>query len=167
MIHIIGTAHERTQYWSDAIRRSESIDTTAKIVQQFEEYLRQEVRSLAATAIAEELNRQCVEQREGGIAVCKKVANEMGLHHLFCDPDRDERQKLGITTIDERESIWVDRVTRLAPNDSSVIFVCGADHCSTFRAKLEQRGLQAQVHCDDWTCDNNNQLTLGPMASRE
>ena len=59
MIHIIGTAHERTQYWSDAIRRGESIDTNSEIVQQFELYLREAVDSLAATAIAEELSQQC------------------------------------------------------------------------------------------------------------
>jgi hypothetical protein len=150
MIHIIGTAHS-TQYCSDAIRRRESIDTDLETVQQFEQYVRDAARSLGATTIAEELSQQYVEAREGGISVCKKVADDLGLHHLFCDPDRGERQSLDITTTDQRETIWVCRVAKLARNDTSVIFVCGADHCSTFRAKLEQRGLQARIHCDDWT----------------
>ena len=80
MIHIIGTAHERTQYWSDAIRRGELIDTNSEIVQQFELYLREAVDSLAATAIAEELSQQCFKEREGGSSVCKKVADDLGLH---------------------------------------------------------------------------------------
>jgi hypothetical protein len=117
MIHIIGTAHERTQYWSDAIRRGEAIDTNSEIVRQFEQYVRDAARSFAATTIAEELSQQCVEERDGGISVCKKVADDLGLHHLFCDPDRDERQKLDITTTDQRESIWVSRVAKLAPNE--------------------------------------------------
>ena len=57
MIYIIGTVHELTQYWSDAIRRSELIDTKSEIVQQFEQYLRDAVGSLAATALAEELSQ--------------------------------------------------------------------------------------------------------------
>jgi hypothetical protein len=151
MIHLIGTAHERTQYWSDAIRCGESTDTNSEIVQQFEQYLRNAVASLAATAIAEELSQKCVEERAGGMSVCKKVADDLGLHHLFCDPDHDERRKLNITTTDQRESVWASRVATLAPNETSVIFVCGVDHCSTFLAKLEQRGLRARIHCDDWT----------------
>jgi hypothetical protein len=150
MIHIIGTVHELTQYWSDVIRRGESIDTTPEIVQQFEQYLRDAVGALAATALAEELNQQCVEERVGGMSVCKKVADDLGLHHLFCDPDHDDRRKLNITTADHREDLWVSRVATLVPDETSVIFVCGADHCSTFPAKLEQRGLQARIHCDDW-----------------
>ena len=151
MIHIIGTAHEQTQYWSDAIKSGEAIDTTREIVCQFEKYLQGAVGLLAATAIAEELNQQCVEQREGGMSVCKKVADDIGLHHLFCDPDHNERQKLNIMTADEREDFWFTCVAALAPNETSVIFVCGAAHCRTFREKLEQRGLQARIHCDDWT----------------
>jgi hypothetical protein len=127
------------------------METDLETVQQFEQYVRDAACSLAATAIAEELSQQCVEAREGGISVCKKVADDLGLNHLFCDPDRGERQSLDLTTTDQRETIWVSRVAELAPNETSVIFVCGADHCSTFRAKLEQRGLQALIHCNDWT----------------
>ena len=82
------------------------------------------------------------------MSVCKKVADDLGLHHLFRDPDYDERRKLNITTADQREDLWVSRVATLVPDETSVIFVRGADHCSTFRAKLEQRGLQARIHCD-------------------
>ena len=151
MIHIIGTAHERTQYWSDAVRQGEAIDTDRETVWQFEQYLHDAIGSLAATAIAEELSQQSVKERVGGMSVCKKVADDVGLHHLFCDPDHDERQKLNITTADQREDLWVSHVATLVPNETSVIFVCGAAHCTTFRAKLEQRGLQARIHCDDWT----------------
>jgi hypothetical protein len=150
MIYIIGTAHS-TQYCSDAIWRGESFDTDLETVQQFKQYVRDAACSLAATTIAEELSQQGVDAREGGISVCKKVADDLGLNHLFCDPDRGERQSLNITTTDQRETLWVSRVGELAPNETSVIFVCGADHCSTFRAKLDHAGLQARIHCNDWT----------------
>ena len=85
------------------------------------------------------------------MSVCKKVADEARLQHLFCDPPQNDRQKLNIMTADRREDFWVSCVIALVPNETSVIFVCGATHCSTFRAKLEQRGLQVRIHCDDWT----------------
>ena len=34
MIYIIGTAHARTQMWSDAIRNGECLDTDARTVEQ-------------------------------------------------------------------------------------------------------------------------------------
>ena len=36
MIHIIGTAHGKTQYWSDLISKGESLDTCPVIVERFE-----------------------------------------------------------------------------------------------------------------------------------
>ena len=54
MIHIIGTAHEKTQYWSDLIRKGELLETCPVIVERFELYLRDAAISINATTIAEE-----------------------------------------------------------------------------------------------------------------
>jgi hypothetical protein len=54
MIHIIGTAHSKTQFWSDAIKQGESLDTCVAIVERFESYLRDAAASLIAAVIAEE-----------------------------------------------------------------------------------------------------------------
>jgi hypothetical protein len=119
---------------------------------------------LRATVIAEELSQQCVEERQGGASVAKQVADRLGLHHLFCDPNRGERKAGGISTGPERESFWASCIQPFLPNNISLIFVCGADlfvcgadHSRTFKAMLENCGLQARVHCDDWTLRSNEQ----------
>jgi hypothetical protein len=144
MIHIIGTRHS-LQYWSDAIRRGEDCDADPATVERFEHYLQDVARSLRATVIAEEMSQQCVEQRQGGASVAKQVANRLGLLHLFCDPDQGERD-----ASHEREAFWATRVQPLSPNNTSLIFVCGADHSHSFKGVLESYGLRARVHCDDW-----------------
>ena len=54
LIHIIETAHGKTQYWSDLIRKGELLDTCPVIVERFELYLRDAAISINATTIAEE-----------------------------------------------------------------------------------------------------------------
>ncbi len=151
MIHIIGTAHTKTQFWSDAIRRGESLDTCAAIVECFESYLRDAAISLNAKAIAEENSKHRVDQMEGGSSVAKKVADELGLLHAYCDPDPEERRSLGIQRPEDREPIWMDRIQPFSPNETSIIFVCGGDHSITFRSLIERGGLHARIHCQDWT----------------
>ena len=64
--------------------------------------------SLNATTIAEENSKQLVDQLEGGSSVAKKVAEELGLRHAYCDPDLDGRASLGVGIHQEdREPIWV------------------------------------------------------------
>jgi len=150
MIHIIGTAHS-LQCWSDAIKSGIDCDADPAIVERFGRYLHDAALSLRATAIAEELSEQSVRDRQGGASVAKQVAGGLGLRHLFCDPDRGEREALGISTCRDREDVWASRLEPLSPNDTSIIFLCGANHSDTFKMTLERRGLHARVHCDDWT----------------
>ena len=149
MIYIIGTAHTKTQFWSDAIRRGESLDTCTAIVERFESYLRDAAICLNAKVIAEENSQYLVDQIEGGFSVAKKVAEELGLLHAYCDPDAEERRSLGIR-LEDREPIWMDRIKHFSPNETSIIFVSGADHSITFQAVLERGGLHARIHCQDW-----------------
>jgi hypothetical protein len=151
MIHMIGTDHSKTQFWSDAIRRDASLDTCAAIVERFEAYLRDAATSLKATVIAEEMSKQRVDQMgRGASSVSKKVAEELGLRHAYCDPDLEERRSLGICS-EDREPIWRDRIQPFSPNETSVIFVCGAYHSISFQSLLERSGLHARIHCQDWT----------------
>ena len=105
MIHIIGTAYSRTQFWSDAIRHHVSIDTCASIVERFESYLRNTTLSLNAQVIAEENSRYRVDQMEGGSSVAQQVAEDVGTDHVYCDPDPEERRSLNITSPEDRELI--------------------------------------------------------------
>jgi hypothetical protein len=151
MIHIIGTAHSKTQFWSDAIKKGESLDTSAEIVERFESYLREVSVSSAATVIAEENSKYAVDQKVGGASVAKKIGEELALEHIYCDPDPEERRSLNIQRPEDRESIWMDRIQPFSPNETSIIFVCGADHCASFQSLLERSGLHARIHCQDWT----------------
>lgn len=149
MICIIGTAHSKTQFWSNAIRRGESLDTCGTIVERFEYYLQDAAKALKATAICEENSAQLVDKMDGGMSVAKKVAEELGLQHIYCDPNQEERLSMGIQSQD-REQIWLSRIQPLSPNETTIIFVCGADHSDTFRSLLEDSGLDAQICCQDW-----------------
>jgi hypothetical protein len=150
MIHIIGTAHS-VQCWSDAIKSGIDCDADPTTVKRFERYLHDAALLLGVTAIAEELSQKAVEQRRGGSSVAKEVARRLGLRHFFCDPDRDEREALGVSTGVDREAVWASRLEPLSPNETSMIFLCGANHSDTFKRTLERRGLDARIHCDDWT----------------
>jgi hypothetical protein len=153
MIYIIGTAHTKTQFWSDAIRQRQSLDTCAELVEDFEVYLRNTAISLQAKVIAEENSNYLVIQMMGGLSVAKKVAEELGVRHVYCDPDPQERLALNIRGPQDREAIWIDRVQPFSPNESSIIFICGAHHSLTFRSLLQRRGLHACIHCKDWMMD--------------
>jgi hypothetical protein len=149
MINIIGTAHSKTQFWSDAIRQGVSLDTCAAIVERFEAYLRDAAISRQAEVIAEENCKYLVDLRPGGLSVAANVAEELGLRHIYCDPDPNERSALNIQP-ECREAIWMHRLQPFSPNATSIIFVCGADHSLTFQSLLKRNGIHARIHCRDW-----------------
>jgi hypothetical protein len=73
------------------------------------------------------------------------------LHHVYCDPDPEERRSLNIKRPQDRELMWIDRIQPFSPNGTSIIFVCGADHSASFQSLLERSSLHARIHCQDWT----------------
>jgi hypothetical protein len=159
MIHIIGTDHRKAKVWSDLIRQGGDLDTCAAIVGRFENFLRDAATSFNATVFAEELSKQLVEQLNAA-SVAKTVADELGLQHVYCDPDLNERNALGVGKHqDDREPIWMDRIRRFFPNEPSIIFVCGADHSLSFQSLLQRSGLDARGHCKDWTKTRAARLT--------
>lgn len=172
MIHIIGTQHS-LQVWSDARRAGQTDIPT------FEAYLVEAARALWADVIAEESNAEFVARYVGGTSVAMGVAERLGVKHLYCDPDSGERRALGIKTGDDltaharavaantgedwmdvhdrevlglfpaREAVWIERLKPYAGRE--VLFVCGADHSTTFKASLDAAGLAATIYCRDWT----------------
>src|SRR5258706_2356197 len=149
MTNLPGTAHRKSYFWYDPLRDGSSLETCAAIVERFEAYLREAAISLRAKVMAEENSQYMVLRFEGGSSVAKKVAGELRMHHVYCDPDPSERQALNITN-EDRETIWMQRIRPFSPNEISIVLICGADHSRTFRALLERNGLHAQIYCQDW-----------------
>jgi hypothetical protein len=89
----------------------------------------------------------------GRLSVAKKVAEELWVRHIYCDPDRNERQALNIRTNEDRETIWMHRVRPFSPNEVSIVFVCGADHSLTFGSYQAERA-QAIADNEDAQCQS-------------
>jgi hypothetical protein len=181
MIHIIGTCHS-LQVWTDAIRNGETLDARKESVEEFESYLVEVARLLKADMIAEEASGEWVAARgHGAYSVAKGVATEMGIQHLFCDPDTGQRRTIGLKVGEElrthamtvsketgrewtevhdaevkkqfstREAVWFERLEGCEPNNRSILFVCGADHVDTFKAALDAKQKLASIRCRCWT----------------
>ena len=181
MIYIVGTAHS-VQVWSDAKRSGTSFDASEEMMLAFEIYLEAAAKSLNVSMIAEEACEEWVLRHgQGASSVARDVAKRLGIEHLFCDPDSQERRAIGLkvgpelteyarkvaaTTgrqFDEvyreergkgfapREAIWIERLGNHEPNNHSLIFVCGADHVETFKSALDARHIMGEVYCRDWT----------------
>jgi hypothetical protein len=114
-------------------------------------------------------------------SVAQLVARHLKIAHVFSEPNQSERQELGLRAGNEmvehvhgianrtgtaflevhaeevrkqfavRESFWATRLAPHNPDTNSMVFVCGADHCETFPETLRQKGLEAKLHCPDWT----------------
>ncbi len=96
MIYIIGTSH-RLQIWSDALRNGEVYGLTRDNVEAFERYLRGVATSLRADVIAEELNDDAIRLcNPGASSVAQGIAVSLGIKHIFCEPDMEERRALGV-----------------------------------------------------------------------
>jgi len=181
MIYIVGTAHS-VQVWSNAKWNGTSLDASKEMMQAFEIYLETAARSLDASMIAEEACEEWVRRHgQGASSVARDVARRLGIKHLFCDPDSQERRAMGLKVglelteyarkvaadtgrhFDEvyleergkgfapRESIWIERLGNYEPNNRSLIFICGADHVETLKSALDARDIMAEVYCRDWT----------------
>ena len=181
MIHLLGTAHS-AQVWSDAKRNGVSLDADKEMMMKFEKFLEAVARVHEASAIAEEASEEWVLAHGPGVSsVAKDVSERLGIRHLFCDPNTEERRAIGLKVGPEmmdhatkiavqtgrdfvevyrqeirkgfvlREGIWIDRLEKFDPNKAPLIFVCGADHVDTFGAALESKHTRTSVHCRDWT----------------
>ena len=153
MIYIIGTRHS-LQVWTDLVRKGGSLDASLQEVEAFENYLLNSAQSLKADIIAEEASDESVAAYTGGSSVPKDVAAQLGIEHLFCDPDTAQRQsigKVGEKLHAAREAVWLARLEGCDPNNKSVIFVCGANHVNAFKDRLHSKQILAEIYCADWS----------------
>ena len=170
VVHLIGTSHHY-QYGVGA-KRGKTACTGAQ-EGAFREFVRSKALACHAKVIAEELNDDGLREAGKPVSVLQALANELGLRHLFCEPDRTERAKLGVAEetlirmlalindqleaevqaqMDEqfriRETVWLQRLASLSV--WPVLFVCGADHVSSFSARLAANGASVRIVQNDW-----------------
>jgi hypothetical protein len=90
--------------------------------------------------LAEEFSEEALSRSNAMACTVRDAARRLQVSHLLCDPDSQERGRLGVTTDDLREQVWLNRL--LAAGAERVLFVCGDDHLDTFPARLRDAG-----HC--------------------
>jgi hypothetical protein len=169
-LHIVGTGHH---YQFGAGISFGGFSCSAKDHIVFAKMLRKLATSVAAETIAEEANEQALRDVGSRASVPQLVAHKLKIFHLFCDPDRTERQLLGIheenmirvsafpemlneATVQQlsaqswrrREEEWLRRLNNIKA--TRIIFICGAEHIATFPALAVQRGFQVVVEHATW-----------------
>ena len=181
MIYIIGTCH-KTQVWTDLAKKKALGAVPLAKIKAFQTFLIDAAISLRAVTIGEEMNEERISAHgHNATSVAQLVARHLKIAHVFCEPNQNERQELGLRAgaemvqhvheiatkngraFDEvhteevrkqfpvRETFWTTHLAPYSPETNSVVFICGADHCETLPETLRQRGFDARLHCPDWT----------------
>lgn len=158
MIIVIGTSH--------------AIQTTNLELKPFLENLCQEFK---VRAVAEEMSKEALAEKACAASIPMQVASALQLPHRLCDPNREDRATLEIRQENEiRRRAWLSQTTlsesevavRVAESHAKrerywleqladldlwpVLFVCGADHVSSFCQILKQQGISVHVAAEDW-----------------
>lgn len=100
----------------------------------FINFVHEKCRLLGVDLIAEEFSEYAVELNHAQDSTAKRVAREIRIPHLFCDPNPRERQELGIQNIADREKEWLRRI--IGSGYSHILFICGDDHLESFQSLL-------------------------------
>lgn len=157
MVIIVGTSH--------------TIQTTDIELRAFLELL---CREYNVRGVAEEMSTQALTEKGCSVSIPMDVSRTLGVPHRFCDPDREKRAKLGIrqendirldgflsnSSLSEaevaaclaesnarRERYWLDQLRQF--NVWPVLFVCGANHVTSFTRLLKQEGVVVHIAAED------------------
>ena len=147
--------------------------TCQQLVDRFEAFLTNLCATKGIRGVAEELNPEALALRNRSTSIPQRIAVARKLEHRFCDPNRQERADLGIveeTQIEMkawvhewsknetatqqtmhrtmRERLWLRELNRM--EQWPVLFVCGANHMSSFQQILEQDNITVCVAAKDW-----------------
>ncbi|MDH3596358.1 MAG: hypothetical protein OEU09_14050 [Rhodospirillales bacterium] len=154
MIYLVGTHHELQH--TGAIRKGRAApERVERARREFQSYLREKVLELSPALVAEELSQDLLTGRNGR-SIAGDVAEKLGIEHRLCDPGYEERERLGIPgkaddltgqardqQFEIRERYWLECISDIF--DSTVLFICGADHTSRFKALLVENGWRPKV----------------------
>ena len=168
---LIGTSH--TYQYGAGNAWSSKAPCTPEAEQAFRKMLTDIAVKHRVGGIAEEMNEDGLAEAEKLASVPQIIAGILGLPHIVCELNRQERVVLGIEQENEirisaflngkseedvevalkeqflrRESVWLERVEALGT--WPVLFICGANHVPSFSALLRQRGVDCEVLDADW-----------------
>jgi len=88
MIFLVGTHHERQHNGLGSLTNNANKD--------FIEYIKKVAIQKQIDLIAEEFSEEALKKSKASESTLKIIAENLGINHLFCDPNEQERQKLGI-----------------------------------------------------------------------
>jgi hypothetical protein len=117
-------------------------------IKELSEYLEKIAREFDVTIIAEEFSEESLRINHVTMSTAQIVAKRINLKHLFCDPNREERKALGISSDDERERIWVECLRDVIKE--TILFICGDSHIESFKDKLLLEGVTAEIVSQGW-----------------
>lgn len=127
--------------------------------------------------IAEELNIEAIQLWKADDSVARRVAENLNIDHIFCDPDSVQRKTLGIKsrkeiaqelgygcTLTSQQSFEVDNIEKsfwetrerymlerlLEHKFAKCIFLIGANHVDRFSALIMDNGIQCIIIEKNW-----------------
>lgn len=144
---------------------------------EFLENLRQFALTTGCNALGEEMSEAALPEMGANGSVTAKLAEELGMPHMFCDPSRPEREELAIPSEAQlrmllnlgrvlnrteqnrldwegrkhwpvREAFWLRKLRELG--SSRVLFVLGSDHVETFTTLLVRERFWASCMVARW-----------------
>lgn len=168
---LIGTKHTY-QYGAGNAWNSEA-PCTPEDEQAFRQMLADVAAKQHVGCIAEEMNEDGLADAKKSESVPQIIAGILGLPHVFCELNRQERVAQGIKQESDirvaaffkeepeeyvedelkdqfhrRESIWLARIEAI--DTWPVLFICGADHVPSFAALLQENGVECAVLYPEW-----------------
>nr|VFJ43350.1 MAG: hypothetical protein BECKDK2373C_GA0170839_100528 [Candidatus Kentron sp. DK]VFJ56476.1 MAG: hypothetical protein BECKDK2373B_GA0170837_105815 [Candidatus Kentron sp. DK] len=145
MIYVIGV-HHGIQHNGGDLRYLPGL---AALREQFRYYLMSTVREFGISVLAEELNEDVLALFDASESLAQSVAGALGIPHVFCEPDSRTRSSLGFAERLQRkhhfvrERLWYDKIVDY--RSGSILFICGANHVSTFPALARSKGQDVVV----------------------
>lgn len=141
-VYLVGVNH-RIQYTN-----ADCGPEWSAVIRTFEDYIVLKAVELKVELLAEEFNQDGIDRSNATGCTVRDAAKRCGKRHLFCEPSMTERQNQGIDTPDKRELIWLRKLKD--SNASSILFVCGDSHLSSFMGKLNGEGARTEILSNGW-----------------
>lgn len=139
---IIGADH-RIQW----IPFSSGLEWSSKI-EEFIAEIQTQCKSRNVELVAEEFNDYFIMSSNATDSTARCAATGLGVPHLFCDPDPQERERLHIETDNCREEEWLRRL--VSSGKTRILFICGDSHVDTFTSKLTASGHDVEIVGCKW-----------------